>query len=90
MKAKMDNPHVLERLRSSYGAVLIDSQSCCRRGFSICYLSVVLRLSKMFGFDFDIFIWPDDFYWKSGTPEVCLCCRGRRNLRLRLSLEAVC
>ena len=29
----------------------------------------------MFGFDFHILIWPDDFYRKSLIPKVCLDCR---------------
>jgi hypothetical protein len=31
------------------------------------------RSSKMFGFDFHIIIWPDDFFWKSAILEACLC-----------------
>jgi hypothetical protein len=27
----------------------------------------------MFGFDLHIFIWPDDFYRESSTPEAYLC-----------------
>jgi len=42
------------------------------RGADFCYKSSVFRLPKKFGFDFHIFIWPDDFYRKSSTPEACL------------------
>jgi hypothetical protein len=36
------------------------------------YGSAVLRLPKMFVFDFDISIWHDDFNWKSSIPKACL------------------
>ena len=43
--------------------------------FGLLYFLAPLRPPKMFGFDFPIFIWPNDFHRKSSTREPCLCRR---------------
>jgi hypothetical protein len=60
------------------GAILcgtVVSDAAPSKSFNSSYRCAVFRPSKMYGFDFHIFIWPDDFNRKSSIPNTYHDCR---------------